>query len=530
MDELFHDSQDSQENLSSQTVRENSDNNMDTNDSINSQEKEENDRTVKDLYGDLEPPPENKDSFKHAKSMENIQNTSSDPNLRQYRSEYATDVEKPLKLKIKRVEMPANVVKRLLNFQTSENTSEEERGAQSLLLQQSLKAAAEANNTLPTPPPASHPSQPSNTSISQSFFFLPPPLSTQQSTQNSSPSTSQIQLPPASHLTPNSRGLQRWSSQKDSAIRQEILGIVNKDNENFEAPKKTTKLKHLILQKTKATLKTNNKYLPLSDDSDREDESEEEDTQRPRIKRNKPNTPQKDKNNTQAPTKTKKPQMPPIVIDGVTRNHKQMVANIKETINGQFTVKHTNQSTILFVEDEPDYTRVLTNIRTEKIPHHTYTQKQDKSHAFVLRGMTTGTEIEDIKEDLQESYDIKAREIFLMTTKNRPLYLVITDPAITLEYLNKNGDFSVKHTNASTIIFVDDKDDHSRVLNNIKAEKLSYHTYTSSDDKSHAFVLRGLAEGTKIVDIEENLEDDHDIKVRNVYQMNTKERPLFLVV
>lgn len=61
-------------------------------------------------------------------------------------------------------------------------------------------------------------------------------------------------------------------------------------------------------------------------------------------------------------------------------------------------------------------------------------QKQDKSHAFVLRGMTIGTDIEDIREELQESSELTAREIFLIKTKNIPLYFIVTDPAITLDY------------------------------------------------------------------------------------------------
>lgn len=60
------------------------------------------------------------------------------------------------------------------------------------------------------------------------------------------------------------------------------------------------------------------------------------------------------------------------------------------------------------------------------------------------------------------------------------------------------GEFSVKHTNYTTILFVDKKDDYDRVLTNIKADKIAYDTYTANIDKSHAFVLRGLAEGIKI--------------------------------
>lgn len=77
--------------------------------------------------------------------------------------------------------------------------------------------------------------------------------------------------------------------------------------------------------------------------------------------------------------------MPPIVIDGAMKNHKDMVTTIKATV----------QSEQSLVNEEDDYVRLLSNIWTEKIPHHTYTQKQNKSHNSVLR------ELDDIIEDLQ---------------------------------------------------------------------------------------------------------------------------------
>ncbi|CAH1103815.1 unnamed protein product [Psylliodes chrysocephalus] len=53
--------------------------------------------------------------------------------------------------------------------------------------------------------------------------------------------------------------------------------------------------------------------------------------------------------------------------------------------------------------------------------------------------MAKGTEKNLIVEDLRETYQIEVKEIFLMSTKFRPMYLIVTDPAITLEYLNKTG-------------------------------------------------------------------------------------------
>ncbi|CAH1109398.1 unnamed protein product [Psylliodes chrysocephalus] len=109
--------------------------------------------------------------------------------------------------------------------------------------------------------------------------------------------------------------------------------------------------------------------------------------------------------------------------------------NLSETLKptGEFSVKHTNYTTIIFVENKEDR-----NIKSEKMPFHTYTARKDKSHAFVLRGLAEGTKIEHIRENLEEEHEIVARDIFPMKTKERPLYLIVTDPVMTLDYLNKN--------------------------------------------------------------------------------------------
>ncbi|CAH1106697.1 unnamed protein product [Psylliodes chrysocephalus] len=130
--------------------------------------------------------------------------------------------------------------------------------------------------------------------------------------------------------------------------------------------------------------------------------------------------------------------MPPIVIDGKTSNQKALIQDLKSIVKGDFSLKHTNYTTILFVENKDDHTNVVKNMKDEKMSYHTYTHRDDKSHAFVLRGLAEGTKINDIEEELEEEHEIKPRAVYQMKTKERPLFLVVTDPAITLEYLNRN--------------------------------------------------------------------------------------------
>ncbi|CAH1115896.1 unnamed protein product [Psylliodes chrysocephalus] len=156
-------------------------------------------------------------------------------------------------------------------------------------------------------------------------------------------------------------------------------------------------------------------------------------------------------NNQSKNAKTRK-SMPPIVIDGKTKDQTTLIKDLKEYVKGQFSVKHTNATTIIFVDEKDDHMRVINNIKAEKLAYHTYTSSDDKSHAFVLRGLAEGTKIADIEADLEEEHEIKARSIFQMNTKERPLFLVVTDPAITLEYLNKNTRI-VLHTRLVSAVF-----------------------------------------------------------------------------
>ncbi|CAH1104524.1 unnamed protein product [Psylliodes chrysocephalus] len=143
-------------------------------------------------------------------------------------------------------------------------------------------------------------------------------------------------------------------------------------------------------------------------------------TSDPAVNKNKNKPPSK---TAPAATNNKKALMPPIVVDGKTVNQTALFQDLRAKIKGGFSVKHTNSSTILFVDDKDDHQRVLKSVKEENIAHHTYTTSEDKSHAFVLRGLAEGTQTQHIEDDLVAEYDIKVRNIFRMNTKNRPFYL-----------------------------------------------------------------------------------------------------------
>lgn len=244
-------------------------------------------------------------------------------------------------------------------------------------------------------------------------------------------------------LLPKRKIISPISQQTGQTANSNVTDSNKMDTDDYQQPRKVKKFKRnfikLLEQKAASTIPTKNRFHAISDtESDSESEPE---VIKPikgkatanilikgasKLQNSKPNNKTKTKN---------KDSIPPIVIDGSTDNHRNLVNDLKGIIKGKYTIKYTNATTV--TENEEDYTALLNSVKESEISHHTYT-RADKTHAFVLRGMAKGTENETIAEDLRETYEIIIKEIFLMSTKFRPLYLIVTDPAITLYYLNKN--------------------------------------------------------------------------------------------
>lgn len=64
--------------------------------------------------------------------------------------------------------------------------------------------------------------------------------------------------------------------------------------------------------------------------------------------------------------------------------------------------------------------------------------KEERTHGLELKGLDSEPTIEEIQEDLASTHKIKCQKAFKMTTKYRPLYLIITENDIKLKYLQDN--------------------------------------------------------------------------------------------
>ncbi|CAG9821916.1 unnamed protein product [Phaedon cochleariae] len=251
------------------------------------------------------------------------------------------------------------------------------------------------------------------------------------------------------------------TSQSDNAEKRAKNQV-----DGFTVPKKTSKWAKIIRQrKDIIPTQIKNKFSPLAADEPQpgtsgitknlipappisstcasSDEEEEEDTRsktdtshrnknEKTQKNNKTNN--KTKQNTNTTKKAQKP--PPIVIQGIITDRNRFLDEIKKLSTKPVFFKYGQNTTLLYAENDQDYTNLRDHFKKEEVPFHTYTQKKDKSHAFVVRGLDFEPEPADISTDMLEQHEVVVKEVFRLRTRFRPLYLVVLDTKYTLQLLN----------------------------------------------------------------------------------------------
>ncbi|KXZ75892.1 hypothetical protein TcasGA2_TC031012 [Tribolium castaneum] len=95
---------------------------------------------------------------------------------------------------------------------------------------------------------------------------------------------------------------------------------------------------------------------------------------------------------------------PPIVIHAKTKNHSALLQFCKRQARENFTIK------------------LKEKMEQDELEYHTYTTREDKTHAFVLHGLDKGTGIADLEAEMQEKGKTKKRAANPPpTTQSQPL-------------------------------------------------------------------------------------------------------------
>ncbi|CAG9824607.1 unnamed protein product [Phaedon cochleariae] len=90
--------------------------------------------------------------------------------------------------------------------------------------------------------------------------------------------------------------------------------------------------------------------------------------------------------------------------------------------------------------------------------------------------------------------------------------------------------FYFKFGRESTLLYMDNVDDFEMLKSKLEDDEVAFYTYTLKKDKSHAFVVRGLDFKPEPSEVKEDLEANYDIKIREVFALNTRFRPLYLIL
>lgn len=221
------------------------------------------------------------------------------------------------------------------------------------------------------------------------------------------------------------------------------------------SPEEASKLAKLLEKRCFPTIPTRNRYEPLSDtepdNTDYEtDVTHEEIANKTRRTFLKPptQTPVQQKQ-TKIQQKTGPPRPPPFILAGITSSSttfKQLTQQIKDATNKKFAIKFTKNNTIIQFDDLDDYKTYKKKLEANKdLDWHTYSTAEEKTHAFIVRGLDHLPEPEEIKEELESTYKIKVKQIHPMKTSFRPLYMVVTATDLTLQQLKKIRYLSYVH-------------------------------------------------------------------------------------
>ncbi|KAK5646483.1 hypothetical protein RI129_004947 [Pyrocoelia pectoralis] len=131
-------------------------------------------------------------------------------------------------------------------------------------------------------------------------------------------------------------------------------------------------------------------------------------------------------NTQQHKMRQKKPKHPPpIVVHGKLRDHNEVMQSLQKEIKKGFHVTHTQNNTSIHVYDTEEYRRLKAVLENDQVDFHTYTEKENKTYAFVLRGLDTEPEKGEIEKELVNVYKLPVVTVYKMNTKKNSLYTLL---------------------------------------------------------------------------------------------------------
>ncbi|RZC42370.1 Exo endo phos 2 domain containing protein [Asbolus verrucosus] len=94
---------------------------------------------------------------------------------------------------------------------------------------------------------------------------------------------------------------------------------------------------------------------------------------------------------------------------------------------------------------------------------------------------------------------------------------------------NVKGKFTIKYTSKKVVLNTEKLEDHNKLKEYIEQKKIEYHTYATTNSKTHGFVIRGLENNPEPEEVKEELKKSK-IDVKEVYKMKKTVRPMYLLI
>lgn len=85
------------------------------------------------------------------------------------------------------------------------------------------------------------------------------------------------------------------------------------------------------------------------------------------------------------------------------------------------------------------------------------------------------------------------------------------------------GKFYIRYTD-NTNIYTENREDWLAVRALMEEKKLAHYTFTSHEDKHHAFVLKGMKFEADVDDIKRELSCEYKLNINNIYKMRGTKR------
>ncbi|KAG5862891.1 hypothetical protein JTB14_022366 [Gonioctena quinquepunctata] len=138
--------------------------------------------------------------------------------------------------------------------------------------------------------------------------------------------------------------------------------------------------------------------------------------------------------------------IPPIVVEGRAPMTKIMAEILKEQLKGQYRPEYKPRSTLIYTANAEDHALMRKVLLETGSQFHTYTLKEEKTHAFVIKGLESEPTPEELEEALKDEHQLKVLKVYKMRAI-RNLYLVVLAKEYTRRWLQGH----VKHV-LNTII------------------------------------------------------------------------------